>query len=104
MICLYITLVCNFSSSTLILEGVKRVWGKDGYLPQKEATAPLVDEPSAAVHPPGQQEAAERKEPQPDSSTQNQDKQQLASSLFVGLGVGNSMSLVRELFYDEFVI
>ncbi|KAF4094835.1 hypothetical protein G5714_023913 [Onychostoma macrolepis] len=81
-------------SSTLILEGVKRVWGKDGYLPQKEATAPLVDEPSAAVQPPSQQEAAERTEPQPEPSTQNQDKQQLASSLFVGLGVGSSMSLL----------
>ncbi|XP_016324404.1 AP-4 complex subunit epsilon-1 [Sinocyclocheilus anshuiensis] len=81
-------------SSTLILEGVKRVWGKDGYLPQKEATAPPVDEPSAAVQPPSQQEAAERIEPRPDPSTQNQDKQQLASSLFVGLGVGSSMSLL----------
>uniref|UniRef100_A0A8C2JLU4 AP-4 complex subunit epsilon n=1 Tax=Cyprinus carpio TaxID=7962 RepID=A0A8C2JLU4_CYPCA len=88
--------------STLILEGVKRVWGKDGYLPQKEATAPPVDEPSAAVQPPSQQEAAERIEPQPEPSTQNQDKQQLASSLFVGLGVGSSVSLVRKLFYDGF--
>ncbi|XP_043083718.1 AP-4 complex subunit epsilon-1 [Puntigrus tetrazona] len=81
-------------SSTLILEGVKRVWGKDGYLPQKEATAPPVDEPSAAVQAPCQQEAAERAEPQPEPSTINQDKQQLASSLFVGLGVGSSMSLL----------
>ncbi|XP_026110031.1 AP-4 complex subunit epsilon-1-like [Carassius auratus] len=81
-------------SSTLILEGVKRVWGKDGYLPQKEATAPLVDEPSAAVQPPVQQEAAERTEPRPELSTRNQDKQQLASSLFVGLGVGSSVSLL----------
>uniref|UniRef100_A0A9J7X7R3 AP-4 complex subunit epsilon n=1 Tax=Cyprinus carpio carpio TaxID=630221 RepID=A0A9J7X7R3_CYPCA len=81
-------------SSTLILEGVKRVWGKDGYLPQKEATAPPVDEPSAAVQPASQQEAAERIEPRPEPSTQNQDKQQLASSLFVGLGVGSSVSLL----------
>uniref|UniRef100_A0A8C2AVN6 AP-4 complex subunit epsilon n=1 Tax=Cyprinus carpio TaxID=7962 RepID=A0A8C2AVN6_CYPCA len=89
-------------SSTLILEGVKRVWGKDGYLPQKEATAPPVDEPSAAVQPASQQEAAERIEPRPEPSTQNQDKQQLASSLFVGLGVGSSVCLVRKLFYDGF--
>ncbi|XP_059391980.1 AP-4 complex subunit epsilon-1-like [Carassius carassius] len=81
-------------SSTLILEGVKRVWGKDGYLPQKEATAPPVDEPSAAVQPPVQQEAAERTEPRPEPSTRNQDKQRLASSLFVGLGVGSSVSLL----------
>ncbi|KAL1247148.1 hypothetical protein QQF64_022524, partial [Cirrhinus molitorella] len=81
-------------SSTLILEGVKRVWGKDGYLPQKETTAPPVDKPSPAVQPSGQQEASERIEPQPEPSTQNQDKQQLASSLFVGLGAGSSMSLL----------
>uniref|UniRef100_A0A672LYL1 AP-4 complex subunit epsilon n=1 Tax=Sinocyclocheilus grahami TaxID=75366 RepID=A0A672LYL1_SINGR len=103
-ICLYINFVYHFSSSTLILEGVKRVWGKDGYLPQKEATAPLVDEPSAAVQPPGQHEAAERIESRPEPSTQNQDKQQLASSLFVGLGVGSSMSLVRKLYYDGFTV
>lgn len=79
----------------MILEGVKRVWGKDGYLPQKEtaATAPPVDEPSVAVQASGQQEAAERTEPEP--QTQNQDKQQLASSLFVGLGAQSSISLVR---------
>lgn len=94
----------HFSSSTLILEGVKRVWGRDGYLRQNETTAPPVDEPSAAVQPPSQQEAAERIEPRPEPSTQNQDKQQLASSLFVGLGVGSSVSLVRKLFYDGFVI
>ncbi|KAK7117254.1 hypothetical protein R3I94_022723 [Phoxinus phoxinus] len=83
-------------SSTLILEGVRRVWGKDGYLPQKEtaATAPPVDEPSIAVHPSGQQEAAERIETQPEPSTRNQDKQQLASSLFVGLGTQSSISLL----------
>ncbi|XP_067293363.1 AP-4 complex subunit epsilon-1 [Pseudorasbora parva] len=82
--------------SALILEGVKRVWGKDGYLPRKEtaATAPPVDEPSVAVQHSGQQEAAERKEPQPESSTQNLDKQQLASSLFVGLGAQSSISLL----------
>ncbi|XP_073688698.1 AP-4 complex subunit epsilon-1 [Garra rufa] len=81
-------------SSTLILEGVKRVWGKDGYLPQKETTAPPVDEPSAAVQPSIQQEAAQRLEPQPEPPSQHQDKQQLASSLFVGLGAGSSMSLL----------
>ncbi|XP_067235633.1 AP-4 complex subunit epsilon-1 isoform X2 [Chanodichthys erythropterus] len=83
-------------SSTVILEGVKRVWGKDGYLPQKEtaATAPPVDKPSVAVQSSGQQEAAERTEPQPEPPTQNQDKQQLASSLFVGLGAQSSISLL----------
>uniref|UniRef100_A0A8C1JVN5 AP-4 complex subunit epsilon n=1 Tax=Cyprinus carpio TaxID=7962 RepID=A0A8C1JVN5_CYPCA len=91
---LYSNFKYHFSSSTLILEGVKRVWGRDGYLRQNETTAPPVDEPSAAVQPSGQQEAAERLEPQPEPSTQNQDKLQLASSLFVGLGAGSSMSLL----------
>lgn len=83
-------------SSTLILEGVKRVWGKDGYLPQKETavTASPTDEPSAAVQPAGQQEAAERLEPQPEPSMQTNDKQQLASSLFVGLSTQSSTSLL----------
>uniref|UniRef100_A0A672SE89 Adaptor related protein complex 4 subunit epsilon 1 n=1 Tax=Sinocyclocheilus grahami TaxID=75366 RepID=A0A672SE89_SINGR len=94
MVRLNINFMYHFSSSTLILEGVKRVWGKDGYLQQKETTAPPVDEPSAAVQPSGQQEAAERLEPQLEPSTQNQDKQQLASSLFVGLGAGSAMSLL----------
>ncbi|XP_051975384.1 AP-4 complex subunit epsilon-1 [Xyrauchen texanus] len=81
-------------SSTLIFEGVKRVWGKDGYLPQKETTgiAPPVEESGAAVLAPIQQGAAEMPEPEP--LQQNQEKQQLASSLFVGLGAQSSMSLL----------
>lgn len=83
-------------SSTLILEGVKRVWGKDGYLPQKETTgeAAQVEEPDVAVQTSGQQGASERLEPQPDQSQQKEDKQQLASSLFVGLGAQSSTSLL----------
>lgn len=75
---------------------MKRVWGKDGYLPQKESTceAAQVEEPAAAVQTSGQQGAAERLEP-PDQSQQTEDKQQLASSLFVGLGAQSSTSLVR---------
>lgn len=101
--CFVFYLLHLLSSSTLILEGVKRVWGKDGYLPQKETavTASPTDEPSAAVQPAGQQEAAERLEPQPEPSMQTNDKQQLASSLFVGLSTQSSTSLVRKLFYEQ---
>uniref|UniRef100_A0A8B9GRV1 AP-4 complex subunit epsilon n=1 Tax=Astyanax mexicanus TaxID=7994 RepID=A0A8B9GRV1_ASTMX len=64
-------------ANTLMLEGVKRVWGKEGYLPQKEpsGTQVSVEEPS-------------------DPAQLDQEKQQLASSLFVGLGSQNSMSLL----------
>ncbi|KAA0724674.1 AP-4 complex subunit epsilon-1 [Triplophysa tibetana] len=82
-------------AGTLILEGVKRVWGKDGYLPQKESTseAAQVEESAAALQIYGQQGAEERLEP-PDQSQQTEDKQQLASSLFVGLGAQSSTSLL----------
>ncbi|XP_073720644.1 AP-4 complex subunit epsilon-1-like isoform X1 [Misgurnus anguillicaudatus] len=83
-------------SSTLILEGVKRVWGKEGYLSQKDTTGETaqVEEPATAVQSSKQQGAAERSEPQPEPSQQNQGKQQLASSLFVGLGDQSSTSLL----------
>ncbi|XP_057185664.1 AP-4 complex subunit epsilon-1 isoform X1 [Triplophysa rosa] len=82
-------------AGTLILEGVKRVWGKDGYLPHKETTGEgaQVEDPAAALQTSGQQGAAERLEP-PDQSQQKEDKQQLASSLFVGLGAQSSTSLL----------
>ncbi|KAJ3597018.1 hypothetical protein NHX12_003418 [Muraenolepis orangiensis] len=59
-------------SGALKLEGVKRVWGKEGYLTQTEAAVPM--EEMAQVE-------ADR------------EKQQLASSLFVGLGSLSSTGL-----------
>uniref|UniRef100_A0A8B9GW22 Adaptor related protein complex 4 subunit epsilon 1 n=1 Tax=Astyanax mexicanus TaxID=7994 RepID=A0A8B9GW22_ASTMX len=89
-------------ANTLMLEGVKRVWGKEGYLPQKEpsGTQVSVEEPSDVVQSPHQQGAAEtlttqpETEPEPEPAQLDQEKQQLASSLFVGLGSQNSMSLL----------
>ncbi|XP_072528422.1 AP-4 complex subunit epsilon-1 [Salminus brasiliensis] len=89
-------------ANTLMLEGVKRVWGKEGYLPQKEpsGTPAPVEEPSDVVQSPHQQGAAEASrlqpdsEPEPEPPQQDQEKQQLASSLFVGLGSQNSTSLL----------
>ncbi|KAI4903115.1 hypothetical protein NFI96_015692 [Prochilodus magdalenae] len=85
-------------AGTLMLEGVKRVWGKEGYIPQKEplGTPAAVEEPINVVQSPHQQGAAETShpEPEPEPPQLDQEKQQLASSLFVGLGSQNSMSLL----------
>ncbi|KAL7857667.1 hypothetical protein AOLI_G00177690 [Acnodon oligacanthus] len=85
-------------ANTLMLEGVKRVWGKEGYIPQKEPslTPAAVEEPRDVVQSPHQQGAAETSlpEPEPEPPELDQEKQQLASSLFVGLGSQNSMPLL----------
>ncbi|XP_036432371.1 AP-4 complex subunit epsilon-1 isoform X2 [Colossoma macropomum] len=85
-------------ANTLMLEGVKRVWGKEGYIPQIEPslTPTAVEEPSDVVQSPHQQGAAETShaEPEPEPPQLDQEKQQLASSLFVGLGSQNSTSLL----------
>ncbi|XP_020347776.2 AP-4 complex subunit epsilon-1 isoform X2 [Oncorhynchus kisutch] len=80
-------------STTLKLEGVKRVWGKDGYLAQQqsagETPTPLVELPSPLLSPqsPPSQKPSSGLEP-------DQEKRQLASSLFVGLGSHNSVCLM----------
>ncbi|XP_027019561.1 AP-4 complex subunit epsilon-1 isoform X2 [Tachysurus fulvidraco] len=88
-------------ASTLVLEGVKRVWGKEGYLPQKEVTesSAVVDSvlqssnKEAATHVP---QLELEPEPELEPSHVDQEKQQLASSLFVGLGSQNSTSLLEK--------
>ncbi|XP_062849431.1 AP-4 complex subunit epsilon-1 [Trichomycterus rosablanca] len=84
--------------NTLKLEGVKRVWGKEGYLPQKEPTeTPTAAEESNNTIPSSQEAGATHPihpEPEPLSSHLDQEKQQLASSLFVGLGSQNSAFLL----------
>ncbi|KAI5614835.1 AP-4 complex subunit epsilon-1, partial [Silurus asotus] len=92
-------------ASTLILDGVKRVWGKEGYLLQKESseTSAVVDTPNT-VHQSSNQEVAATDAsqpelnhyPKPEPSHMDQEKQQLASSLFVGLGSQSSTSLLEK--------
>lgn len=87
-------------SVTLKLDGVKRVWGKKGYLAQKESAEEVaqMENPSSLSSPGQQQTGVEGT----DSNTQSpiatpepeQEKQQLASSLFVGLGLQSSVSLM----------
>ncbi|KAK6309372.1 hypothetical protein J4Q44_G00208350 [Coregonus suidteri] len=78
-------------STTLKLDGVKRVWGKEGYLAQQQsvedAPTPPVQLPSPLLSP--QRPPSQTQTPEPD-----QEKQQLASSLFVGLGSHNSVCLM----------
>ncbi|KAM8860662.1 AP-4 complex subunit epsilon-1 [Synchiropus picturatus] len=81
------------SSTTLKLDGVKRLWGREGYLVQKgpaEETA-QVEVPSPVRAPSQQVEAEATSHP-----SVEQDKLQLASSLFQGLGSQSSLCLMEK--------
>ncbi|KAG9337022.1 hypothetical protein JZ751_029881 [Albula glossodonta] len=82
---------------SLKMEGVRRVWGKEGYIPQKEAVeeAPVVPSLIAPVpsHQQGGAECTPTDDPGPELEQEN-DKRQLASSLFVGLGPLNEPCLM----------
>ncbi|KAJ8343558.1 hypothetical protein SKAU_G00308870 [Synaphobranchus kaupii] len=86
----------------LKMEGVHRVWGKEGYLPQKEATEEVPAVPILPPVPSHQQGGANSVQtdipglaPVPgQASVQEQEKRQLASSLFVGLGLQNEPCLM----------
>lgn len=89
---------CLWSSSTALkLDGVKRVWGREGYLAQKEPA-----EDAAQVETPSPLQSSSQKADEDGSHSQTptltpdseQEKQQLASSLFVGLASQSSGSLV----------
>lgn len=91
-----------FSSTTLKLDGVKRVWGREGYLAQREAVeeAAQVEVPSPLRSPSQQAEAdsSHSQTPTPTPTPEpDQEKQQLASSLFFGLSSQSSVCLVSLL-------
>ncbi|CAJ0928512.1 unnamed protein product [Ranitomeya imitator] len=83
----------------LKMEGIRKVWGKEGYLLKKESKMSK----SEPVSPPlesgismGEDEEPAVPSPEPSVeliSTEAREKQQLASSLFVGLG-SNAVSLM----------
>ncbi|KAK5902091.1 hypothetical protein CesoFtcFv8_007383 [Champsocephalus esox] len=86
-------------SSSLRLDGVKRVWGREGYLAQREPAeeSAHVEVPSA-LRSPSQQGGADGSHSQTPTQTPTPEpeleKQQLASSLFVGLGSHSSVCLM----------
>ncbi|RMB94391.1 hypothetical protein DUI87_29201 [Hirundo rustica rustica] len=86
-------------TNTLKLEGVRKLWGKEGYLPKKENKTEKGNEPQAV--PCGSLLAEQVGEPpalQPDQgaslSEEDKEKQQLASTLFIGLGSSAGVSLM----------
>lgn len=88
-------------TNTLKLEGIRKLWGKEGYLPKKESKAGKPDEPQAAscgnllagqvIDPP-----ASPSDQVSSLSEEEKEKQQLASTLFVGLGSNAGVSLVSD--------
>uniref|UniRef100_A0A8B9GKR2 AP-4 complex subunit epsilon n=1 Tax=Amazona collaria TaxID=241587 RepID=A0A8B9GKR2_9PSIT len=86
-------------TSTLKLEGVQKLWGKEGYLPKKESKEGKEKEPQTVscgtlsaghvVDPP-----ALRSDQVASISEEEKEKQQLASTLFIGLGSNAGVSLM----------
>uniref|UniRef100_A0A8B9ILF1 AP-4 complex subunit epsilon n=1 Tax=Anser cygnoides TaxID=8845 RepID=A0A8B9ILF1_ANSCY len=89
-------------TNTLKLEGIRKLWGKEGYLPKKESKAGKPDEPQAASC--GNLLAGRVTDPSASQSDQvssfseeEKEKQQLASTLFVGLGSNAGVSLMGKM-------
>nr|XP_057931097.1 AP-4 complex subunit epsilon-1 [Doryrhamphus excisus] len=84
-------------ATTLKLEKVKRVWGREGYLAQREpAEEPAPVEAPSPVHPvePVGEISVSQDQTLSTTVAGKLEKQQLASSLFVGLGSQTSVSLM----------
>uniref|UniRef100_A0A8C3LH01 AP-4 complex subunit epsilon n=1 Tax=Chrysolophus pictus TaxID=9089 RepID=A0A8C3LH01_CHRPC len=89
-------------TNTLKLEGVRKLWGKEGYLPKKESKVAKEDEPqTVSCSNLLAERVAERPMSQPDQvsslSEEEKEKQQLASTLFVGLGSNSGVSLMGKV-------
>lgn len=93
------------SSTTLKLDGVKRVWGKEGYLVEEGAQVEVPSPPLSQRQGEKDQGEGEEEESGPSSNQTatptptatpepEQERQQLASSLFVGLSSDSDVSLV----------
>lgn len=92
-----------FRTNSLKLEGVRRLWGKEGYLPKKENKVGKENEPQTVscgsllagqvCDPPALRSDQAARLPEEDK-----EKQQLASTLFVGLGSNAGVSLVSGSF------
>ncbi|XP_063169951.1 AP-4 complex subunit epsilon-1 [Candoia aspera] len=87
-------------NNSLKLEGVKKLWGKEGYLPQKKNQAEREENVQAVlqggpcVEPGVGSLPLPPKQDMTDIAEGTKEKQQLASALFVGLGSQSSVSLM----------
>ncbi|KAM9271085.1 AP-4 complex subunit epsilon-1 isoform 1-T1 [Cariama cristata] len=86
-------------TNTLKLEGVRKLWGKEGYLPKKENKVGKENEPQTVSC--GSLLAGQVDDPPAlwsgqvaSLSEEDKEKQQLASTLFVGLGSNAGVSLM----------
>lgn len=88
------------------LEGIKKLWGKEGYLPKKESKT---GDETEALPVPQENIIMENvdqiitKNDQSQALTQSKEekeKQLLASSLFVGLGSESTINLVSSQLYS----
>lgn len=94
---------CLFRTNTLKLEGIRKLWGKEGYLPKKENKTGKGNEPQpvpCGSFLSGQVGEAPALQPEQGASLSEEDKekQQLASTLFIGLGSSAGVSLVSDSF------
>ncbi|XP_038623089.1 AP-4 complex subunit epsilon-1 isoform X2 [Tachyglossus aculeatus] len=79
----------------LKLEGVRKLWGKEGYLAKKEGPGGIDADPRPGPADGAADPAAARPLPAPGPLTEEErEKRQLASTLFVGLGSDNAVSLL----------
>ncbi|KFZ47419.1 AP-4 complex subunit epsilon-1, partial [Antrostomus carolinensis] len=89
-------------TNTLKLEGVRKLWGKEGYLPKKESKAGKENEPqilSCGGLLAGQvgDPPASQSDQVASLSEEDKEKQQLASTLFIGLGSNAGVSLMGKV-------
>ncbi|XP_039744990.1 AP-4 complex subunit epsilon-1 isoform X4 [Pteropus medius] len=89
-------------TNSLKLEGIKKLWGKEGYLPKKESKtgdeteAPPVSQESIMLENVDQTTAKKDQSQVLTQSKEEKEKQLLASSLFVGLGSESTINLITE--------
>ncbi|XP_072889252.1 AP-4 complex subunit epsilon-1 [Hemitrygon akajei] len=81
-------------SDSLKLEGVKKVWGKKGYLRNKESKEETSSKANAISGSEIASESPSTAENNVSISAEEQEKKLLASSLFVGLGSNNFVNLM----------
>nr|XP_033776245.1 AP-4 complex subunit epsilon-1 isoform X3 [Geotrypetes seraphini] len=78
----------------LKIEGVKKVWGKEGYLLKKESKTGNVAQVTNPLEDAAEPSNPPANEPTVAISEGEREKQQLASTLFIGLGSSGAISLM----------